>query len=789
MFWFNLKYILRNIKKNKAYTAINLVGIVIGFSVSTLLFIYVKSQIEANRNFPDSERIYRVEADGYRNFSRKKVALLQDHVTGIENITKYHGSWSDKDVIKYKDRDYDINDAFYADSAFFRVFNFDCIYGNLTYALDEPYTIVLTESESKRIFGNYNPVGETVVLKTTGYGINDYTVKAVISDIPNNCSFKFDAAFALSSLNAIDWYNDDAGNWGSNFYTAFAKLEVDTKPEDVSENASLAYKEHAPDWGKDTKISFNSLIGLNFRAKYGDGVFQSSNKSIITILSVIAVLVLLMACFNYFNLSRAQIEERLKGLAISKTVGAHSKNLRLQSIMETTFMFVAAFGISVLLIRAILPFFNKLTYSSFSLGEILSSSNVLFVLGYFIVALLLFSFFPMILINKINIVRLLKSNKNDLGKGGISKDILIGLQFLIAIILITSTIILNKQYRYMINADIGFSKESIVYIPLNTENEDKLDLYEQELEKNAAVQEVAFATSSLGQVANSWGRDLSINGDKIDVQFDVMFVSPDFLDLFDIQMAEGNSFIDASNARQDIIINEAFVKRYNLKDPLDGKINQGKDKGNIIGVVKDFNYNPLREAISPFGMICTRDWCDVMFIRFQNTNSQDIRKTLASFEKTWNKTSPNYSFDYYFFDEQYAENYKAELHIMKILTTVSILIILIAALGLVGIAKHVIIKRTKEIGIRKVNGAKTREVMALLSNSFSIKVIIAFVVACPLIYLLTNKWLEFYAYKITIPWWAFLAGGLFALITSLLSVGVQVFRVANQNPVKALRYE
>ena len=788
MLWFNLKFILRNIKKNKAYSAINLFGIVIGFSVSALLLIYVKSQVEANRSFPDSERIYRVETNGYRNTSRKKVAVLRDYLPEVEHITKYHSSWSRKDVINYKDRDYEVKDAFYADSAFFRVFNFECIYGNLTTSIDEPYAIVITKSEAEKVFGNFNPVGEIVTLKTTRYGIHDYTIKAVIKDIPNDCSFKFDAVFALSSLNAVDSYNSDANNWGSNFYTSFAKLADNTDPIEAAKSAELLYNEYAPEWSRDMKIAFSPLIGLNFSAKYGDGVFQGSNKSIITILGVIAILVLLMACFNYFNLSRAQLEERLKSMAINKTVGARSKNLRFQSLLETSLLFLVAFSISLWVIKIILPFFNRLTYASFHISDILSSSNFLFVVGYFLVALLLFSFFPMLLINRINVVRLLQSNKKDLGKGGVTKDILIGFQFLIAIVLITSTIILNRQYRFMINADAGFSKESIVYFPLNTENTDKLDLLEQELESNANVQGVAFSSNLLGQVANSWGRTLFINGEEKDVKFEVLGVSQDFLDLFDIQLAKGNTFSETSYSRQDIIVNEAFVNKYNLTDPLSGNLGD-REQGNIIGVTKDFNYNPLRSAIGPLVILCNKGWSNVMFVRFQNANSLEIKRTLAAFKKTWDKTSPNYLFEYFFFDEQYAENYKAELHIMKILTTVSILIILIAALGLVGIARHIIIKRTKEIGIRKVNGAKTREVMALLSNSFSIKVIIAFVFACPLIYILTNKWLEFYAYKINIPWWAFLAGGLFALVTALLSVGVQVYRVANQNPVKALRYE
>jgi putative ABC transport system permease protein len=711
-------------------------------------------------------------------------------VPGIEHITKYHGSWSFEDIIHYQERELKVDNAFYADSVFFRVFPFKTIYGNLATALDNPFSMVLTQSEAKKIFGAEYPLGKTVTLKTTGYGINDYMVTAVIEDVPNNCSFRFDAAFALSGLNAVESYNNDANNWGSNFYTAFVLMSENGDINNITTQSNKAFQANAPEWvRKDMNVSFNPLKGLQFRARYGDGVFQSANKSLVHLLGAVGLIILLIACFNYFNLTQAKMQEQKTVIGIKKTVGASNRNLSWQSILETTSLFIIALGFTLLTIKWILPYFNELTFSSYTMYDLFSSTNLIFILCFFLFSLVLFALFPAFLVNRQKVMSVVgKKREMQHGNRWFSNS-LVTFQFIISIMLIISTLALNKQYRYMLNADYGYNRENIVYIPLSPESTQKKAFLEQEFERNVQTREVAFASGVFGSVGSSWGRDMHYQGKKMDVQFNMMAVDHDFFNLFDIDVIQGETFSQASSNRQDMIFNTSFIRKYQLDNPMEARINQGTERGYVIGVVSDFNYNSMRETVEPMGFLCDREWCDIMYVKFNSASLAEIKNTLSHFESIWNEVSPNFPFQYHFMDRHFEQVYQGERHIMKILSTASVLTLFIAGLGLFGLAYYATNKRIKEIGIRKVNGAKIREVITLLNSEFIVKVIIAFAIGCPLVYGLINVWLSNYAFHTQLSWWIFAAGGAFVLFIALLTVSFQSYYVASRNPIEALRYE
>jgi putative ABC transport system permease protein len=793
MIWLYLKLIARNLWKNKLFTSINVLGIVIGFAVSALLLLYVKKETETNNFFPDHERIYRVENRGsnyFRNFSRKKVDVLRNHIPEIKYITKYHGSWSQQDLLNYNGQDYEVEDAFYADSVFFKIFQFETLYGDLENALDNPNTLVLTRPRAEKIFGNTNPVGKSVTIKTSGYGIFEYTITAVIEDIPNNCSFDFDAAFSLSGLNAISWYNNDANSWGTNNYTAFALLHKEIDQEALYEKMDQAYQEHAPKWVSDNMQShLNPLNGLHFRVKYGDGVFTKSNKTTVTVLGIIGVLILMIACFNYFNLSASQLDDRIRTIGIKKVFGAKKWNLTVQSFLETTLLFALAFVVTLLVFVYVLPYFNRLTDSAFTLNGILSSTNLTFLILFFVFSLLVFALFPAIIIGNQKVVNLFYSSSKLKGSNHWFKNSLIIFQFVLAIMLIIGTVLLNKQYRYMLNSDYGFDTENIVYIPLSPESFKEKEFLEQEYEKYALTREVAFGSSIFGWIGSQWGRDLYYQGEKKNVSFDVLFVCQDFFELFDLEMMQGTTFKKSAPDNKDIIFNQSFVRKYDLSNPTDTRIGEDKNEGQVIGVVKDFHYNPMRQSIHPMGFVYQKDWTEILYVKLNKGSYADLKEALANFEHTWKKVSPNYPFEYHFMDDHFEEVYKNEMHLMQILTIASILTILIACLGLIGIAYYATNKRLKEIGIRKVNGAKVKEVIALLNKDLLVKVYVAVLIACPIAYIFIKKWLDNYAYKTGISWWIFVLAVVVVIAIASISISFISLHAARRNPVDVLRYE
>ena len=785
-----LKLIGRNLWKNKVFTVINLLGIVIGFALSALLLLYVKKEMAANTFFPDSRQIYRVENNGVRNFSKKEIDLLQNQISEIDAITRYHGSWSQQDLIHYNNQDFEVEQACYADSLFFTVFPFEPLYGDLQNALNMPDKMVLTESEALRIFGREDPVGRSVKLKTSRYGIFNFQVAAVIKDLPNNCSFNFDAVFSLSTLYAVSGYNSDIQYWGTRPYSVFARLPAKNNAQIVSGKIKKVFKAHAPgNIAKNANIQFNPLKGLHFRIKYSDGVFNPTNKTTVSILGAIGVLILLVACFNYFNLTLAQLDDRIRTIGIKKVVGAKRWNLIVQSCMETFVLFGLALIFSTIIFYFVLPAFNTFTDSGFTLGHIFSAGNLLFISLFFVLSLTIFAFFPALLMGRQRAMGALQAGKNGSGRSYGLRNSMVVFQFVLALGLIVATLALHKQYRYMLSKDYGFSAGNVIYIPLSPESYEQMDYLEQAYEQLAITDEVAFGSSIFGSVANRWGRWLITNGEKQNVEFDVCFVGPDFFQLFDLKLVRGSGFTKSSSQQQDIIFNQTFVERYNLQNPLSGKLNQGEGRGNVIGVVKDFHYNSLRDAIQPMGFVCRRSWTGIMFVKFHPGSFADMRAAIDTFEKQWQKVSPNFPFEYHFMEDHTEHLYRSEVKLMKIFTISSILAILIALLGLIGIAYYDAGKRLKEIGIRKVNGAEVKHIVLLLNKGLLVKVLLAIAIACPVTYYLLQKWLQHYAYRTELSIGVFVTGALLILIIALLSISLISYKAARSNPVDVLKYE
>jgi len=761
---------------------------VIGLTCSTLLFLYVKKEMEADRFFPSHERIVRVESNWGPRLSLNQAKLIQKSLPEIEQMTLYQASWSGQDIIRYNQIDYLIQPVIYADSSFFNVFKFNCQYGDLSTSLMLPYSMVLTQSEAQKIFGSENPVGKTVQLKTTTFGIHEYTVTAVMNDIPNNCSFRFNMVLSVSGLMKIDWYRENAEHWGTCNNTGFALLSPQADFKQMNEKAKTAFVSQSPEWVHDAiPFNYSLLDNLHLSDFDTDGVFITNNLFTVRLLGAIGLLILLVGGINYFNLNRAQVDENRKQLSIRRTIGANSQQIMLHSLTTTGLILLSAIIVSIGLISIFLPLFNHYTQSAFALGNVFTVSNIGLMGLLILFVLLFFGVLPAIVTSQQPLVLSLKVNHSPAKQR--QQYGLMVFQFGITMVLLIGALFIYKQNYFMMEHNDGFPKQNILYVNQNPESALKALYLEQEFEKVTGVTGVGFGSELFGDFGENWGRQLYYNGGQIHVNFNLLNVSYDLPELFNLQIAEGNGFTQESEKRQDIMVNQTLSKKYEMAQVIGSSLNEDKKTNNVVGVIKDIYQKSLHESIEPLALRCTDDKSGILYVRFDGVSPLQMKKSIERFKEIWQEVSPNFPFDYQFLDGHYRDIYESEIKLMNLIIAATTLSIIMAVLGLIGLAFFMIGKRTKEIGVRKVNGAKVIEILTLLNVDFIKWILLAFIIAIPVAWFALQKWLENFAYKTSLNWWVFLLGGMLTLCVALLTVLWQSWRAATRNPVEALRYE
>jgi putative ABC transport system permease protein len=779
---------LRNLKRNKFFTMINLVCMIIGLTCSSLLFLYVKKEMQSDQFFPQYENTFLITSDWGNSLAINHARLLKKSLPEIEQITCYHRTWSYQELINYNQTDFELKDAIYADSAFFNVFQYKALYGDLTTALMQPYTMVLTRPEAQKIFGNGNPVGKIIRLKTSTFDIHDYSITAVLDDIPNNCSFHFNAVASLAGLMKIDRYKQNAEHWGTCNYTTFARLAKGADIEQMNEKAKTAFLNGSPEWVHDiVPFKFIPLDGLHFYASDTDGVFVPNRLFTVNLLGAIGMLILLVAGINYFNLNRAQVDENRKQWSIRRTVGATRKQIIFHSLTTTSVIFAIAFTVSLLLIFLILPAFNSYTHSRFTFTGLFSSSNLLLIISLVATVLLFFGLIPAIITSNQPVVGTLKKvNPVQVQKRQFGQMVF---QFGISMVLIIGAIFIYKQNQFMLNHDDGFRKKNIVYLKMNSEAKEKSSYLEQEYEKMPGVSAVSYGSDLMGDFSENWGRTLYCDKEDKEINVNVLNVSCDFPELFGLQVLEGNGFNESSPGRNDILVNQAVGRNFEIEKVIGASLSNDRKNNNVVGVIKDINQKSLHEKIKPLILRCVEDNRAIMFVRFDNLSMVQMDRTLDKFKTIWQEVSPDYPFNYEFLDSHYKAIYEKELKLMNLIVAATGLSIILSALGLIGLAYFMISKRKKEIGVRKVNGAKVVEILLLLHADFIKWILLAFILAAPAAWYAIQKWLENFAYKTELSWWVFALGGFLTLLMALLTVFIQSYKAAIRNPVESLKYE
>ena len=794
-----LKIALRNIKRQKGYSFINIVGLAVGMACCLLILFYVLYEFSYDTFHKDADRIYRVAMEfrakdqpvKYGAVTPPPVApAILDNFAELEDavrITRANG------IVKHGEKQFFEDGILYADQSFFNVFTFPLIKGDPETVLKEPYTAVLTESIAEKYFGSEDPVGKTISINYQ----RDYKITGVVEDVPPNSHFTFDLLFSFAPIEE-SLQNASIGKlWFSHSYYTYIKTR--------SENLSPAFIEGVYNVSANIIGDFEKKVGFQQRfflqplkdiyltSNLRNELGSTGNKTYLYCFIAIAVFILIIASINFVNLSTARSTGRAREVGIRKVAGAEKKQLINQFLGEALFTTFISTGITMLIILFSLPYFRALTGKDIELNFISTGIILCIILIPLAVGLLAGSY-PAFILSAFHPVDTLKGVFGLTKKGVKLRKCLVIFQFAISILLIISTIIVSQQLSFMRNRDLGFDKEQIVVLSLRGSGEarQKYNVLKNEFMKHATIVSASASYTVPGRNPSSNAMlPEGFTGDQWQT-FLINWADYDYLETYKIRLLAGRDFSRDFETDKEgaFILNEAAVKSLGWNSPEDaiGKTwNLGnRRKGNVIGVTKDYHFNSLHQKISPLVIHLDPNYFVYLSLRF---TTGSVSETLSFIKETWKELVPDEPFSYFFLNEDFDRQYRAEEQVHVIVSLFTIMGMVIACLGLFGLTSFSVEQRKKEIGIRKVLGSANHKIVYLLVKDFLILVLIASVVALPVGWLSMNKWLQNYAYRTNMSIWIFLLSGFAALAIALLTVSFQTIKAALSNPVDSLRYE
>lgn len=800
-----LKIAYRNILKNGVNSIITIIGMSVGIACVLLIYFFVSQEFSYNKFHKKKELIYRVNyeikiADG----NRYKNALLdynlpeelEEKVPQINRSTAYREAWNV--IFNYNDQNYQERLSM-ADSNFFKMFSFKLIAGIKEDLFKDPQEIVITQKladKFKKIDNNsyHDFLGQTIDLGTG----TPFTITGVLENIPNNSSLSFDAIIPNYKYGGSFWQsNNSFGN-----ALVYVELKRDAIKKLAEQNIDRVlnefYSSKKLDLQKlnvlaksdDCFVSF--LVGLNDvyldNSIANGGYEKSSSKKYSVILIAIALVILLIASCNYIILTLGQSLKKVGEVGIRKALGAKTNNIFELFFSEGMILTFASLFFGILLSDLLIPVFGRLAPTEIYLELINFPKTILYVITGFFIVVLLTSLIPGLVFSKVR-PNLMAAKKNSIGKKSNFSQFFVAFQYSISIILIVVTIFITLQTNYLKNKSVGFIKENILDINVTFLERDDQFAFNDKLKQYSGIINNTISDRNFLNGAST--TDIRKNNDEtVDVR--IMKVDQNYISTLGLEILQGNNFTVENMTTNDntTIVNEELIAQFDYKDnPIGKYLDYYGQKFKIIGVVKDFHFDSMKDRIMPLAMYSRinmgNSYCSIL-VRFRPEQLADV---MSYIKKSWKEIAPDFDLDYKFWDEELETRYNDEVRWSKIIGYSSIIAIIISLLGLFGLTILLINQRIKEIGVRKVNGAKTIEIMGVLNQSFLTWLIISLIIACPVAYYIVEKWLESFPYKVPISWWVFLIAGAGALLIALITVSWQSWKVARRNPVEALRYE
>jgi predicted permease len=776
---------LRNIRKHKLHSAINIVGLSIGMAVCLLIFLWVQDELGYDRFHANKNEIAQVYSEMTYSSGDSQINMgsyyplakvLKEECPDVREVIRYESASGL--LVGHGDKQY-TNDAIgLADPSFFDIFSFPFTQGDPATALRENYSIVLTEKMAKKYFGEEDPIGKIITL------LNDFDlqVTGVMENIPAQSSFQFDCVMPYALKFAPNFKEPE--HWGGNPLNTYVLLLKDFDRLEVEQKITAIVERHAQ-W-ETAKVTFHlhPLTKKHLHSTQGGGLIQT-----LMIFTAIALFVLLIACINYMNLSTAKASARAKEVGVRKVIGARKSDLIWQFIGESLMISLITLMIAVILMAAFLPIFNEFLEKQFSLHLLFKPVVVFGFLGISLVSGILAGAYPALYLAAFQPGKILKGL---IGRGTKStlRKVLVVVQFSLTIVMIIATVVLYKQLGFVMKTDLGFDRENLAVIQMSQQLKERFEPLKTELLNNPQVQGVTRSLQGpwhIGSTVSAVDWDGKPPDEAISMHWD--YVGYDYFKTFGMEIIDGRAFSKEYSTDQNeaYIVNEEAAEMMGMESPVGKRLSVFRNEGQIIGVVKNFHFQPLYHQVKPFVFMLRPDSGSLAFARIRPEN---IAGTLDHITGSMKKFAPNSPADLLFFNDVLTNYiYTTERKARKIAGYFTFLALLISSLGLFGLAAFMAERRTKEIGIRKVVGASVKDVVLMLSRDFTKWVLLSNIIAWPVAYFVMQKLLERYAYRTQIGWEIFLLSGFAALLIAILTVSYQAIKAAKTNPSDSLRYE
>lgn len=790
-----VKTAFRFLLRNPWITLINITGLAIGLAVFILIMLYVRNELRYDKfnAYLDSACRYELISEDYESaWTTSAMGLdIQEAIPEVISFARIK-HWTDM-YVDYGERKYNVPNIVWVDSTFFDLFSLEMIKGNPKTALVRPLTAVITQSMAAIIFGEEDPVGK--VLRFSGG--TELEITGLIKD-PENFHIQLDLLASFVSLGQF-YGQDHLHNYRTYQYMTYFKLAPGANAEVVSPKVDeFMHKKFLEMYGEESETPYRvwlrPLHEVYFARNVRDFGALHGNFQFVVIFSIIAVMIIVIACINFINVTTARAAQRAREVGMKKVVGANRKKLVCQFLGESVIISLLAMVIGILLVQLVLPAYNRVISSDLQINWIENIWTILLVLGGIALVGLFSGLYPAFYLTGFKPVDVLKGESVSGKTGSILRKVLIVFQFTISIFLIIATLVVFKQLGYVRNKDKGFETEKLITLEMNRDIRQSMEVFRQNLLSDPRIEKVAYSYTAPGGGDNYEGFSL---GEK-ELNPVVYSIDPDYIEALGMTIVKGRNFSwefphDSMNT---CILNEQAVKELDMDpDSLIGKKFDHpswyitafpRTQFEIIGIVKDFHFKSLKQPIEPLIFGWNENWFSFVNVRVKGV---ELPATLNHIEQEWKRIAPHYPFEYTFMDDRFDRMYRSEQRLGKIFTWFAALAICIAMLGLVGLAAYMAGRRTKEIGIRKVQGAAVSGIVYLLVKEFILLVLLSSIIAWPVAWFAANRWLQEFEYRMSMGVGLFILSTLIALVITMITVTSQTLKAANTNPADALRYE
>ncbi|OJJ21529.1 hypothetical protein BKI52_13375 [marine bacterium AO1-C] len=806
-----LKIALRNLLRQRFYSAINLLGLAVGIACAVLLYMYIQHELSYDAHFKNAKKIYRVELEGKEQGGKWERSIatqwllaptIRKDYPEVAQVTKTM-IWSGK-MFQHQNKQLLVKGLRLADGDYFKVFSHRFLQGDPRTALQKPHSIVMTKSLAKKVFGR-----ATNILNTTlQIDKTSYLITGVIEDVPDNTHFKTEGFVSMSSLSKRRLQSLNIKSWASTNFMTYVLLKQATNSQELEGKLAKLTETYitpvAKKYSEEARIKVTPLQDIRlYSADLADDDSSSGTITYIYLFAAITFLVLLIAGINYMNLATARSLNRAKEVGVRKVVGSHRSQLIVQFLVESFLLVLLAAVLGLVLAEVAVPFFNNLSGKSLSVRQLFNTKDIVYGLLILLSIGLLSGSYPAFVLSAFKPSLVLKGKFGANKKGSRLRKGLVVVQFSISIVLIVTTWFVYQQINFMLSKDTGYTKEQVVVMSLNDpKRQGKLQVVKNKLAQNPGIKSISSA-NFIPVIAGHWANNnysFEVNGETKKTNALYVPVDENYLKTMGMQLLSGNNFIQKSDQAKGVIVNETLVNKLGLKvNSKDPKLNPiGKkvatstsENGNpifsrkIIGVVKDFHSKSFHNAIEPMVLThVSQGWAVIARL-----NAGNIRQTMQSIQKVWEGVDQSRPFEARFVSDAFARQYESEERLSKIFMAFAVLTIFIACLGLFGLISFVVRQRNKEIGIRKVLGASVQNILQLISIDFIKLVLLANILAFPLAYYAVRQWLQNFAYQTSINLLIFMASGILALIIALLTISTQALRATRVNPAEVLKDE